>query len=144
MLANKKFRELREEYMKHQELSLRSSEAIPKFENALIPARHHLAVLRLMEDELRPLDNKINLFDIQEQVEKDIVEEHKQFVKSRRDTAAAERIKKEKERMEMELEIQRKKDEEKERELKKKRAHLMDLLRSEIHEVCFQIVLKLD
>lgn len=135
-MFHKKYSSLKSEITMLYQLVEECTRNIPVIEEKLGPARHHLAVLRFEESELKPLDDKLEEVNLQEKVEKEIVERFKLDTQEKRIIAANERIRKLKES----LEIQKMNDkilkDQKELELNQKRKHLMGLLKYEIHKVC--------
>lgn len=135
LLFNKKYNELQGEL---RNLILKVEECtrkIPELEDKLGPARHHLAVLRVEEDEIRPLDDKLNEINLQEKVEKEIVERFRIDRQEKRMVAANDRARKLKESLEIQKLQDKMLQEQKEKELKEKRKHLMGMLKEQMHEV---------
>jgi hypothetical protein len=132
---NKKYKELHGEI---KDLILKvetSTRKIPEIEEKLGPARHHLAVLRVEEDDLRPLADKINQVNLQEKVEKEIVTRFRIDRQEKRKIALNETARLHKEEALL-LRLQNDKiQEEKDEILYEKRKRLMIMLKDQIHKV---------
>ncbi|KAJ3103146.1 hypothetical protein HDU97_010354 [Phlyctochytrium planicorne] len=102
---NRSYRALRDEYLTNKELVIKSLQAIPLLEQAIIPTEHDLAALQLQENKLRELDQKLQEADIKEDFEYQVVEKYKKMDVQRK--ADRKRKKEEKERRDRELEEER-------------------------------------
>ena len=133
---NKKYKELHGEITNLILTVESSTRKIPEIEEKLGPARHHLAVLRVEEEELRPLDDKINEINLQEKVEKDIVTRFRIDRQEKRIIAANDCARKLKETAEIKKIQDKIIQEEKDKKLYEKRKRLMIMLKDQIHKVC--------
>ena len=135
LLIHKQFRTLRDEIQMHQDQVARADSLITQIEEKLVPARHHLAVLKLEESELKPLDAKLDELELQEKIEKDIVQRYRQNRQEKRLIAARERMEKAQEEKRKQEAIKQAELDEKERGFEKQRKELLLALKKEMHEV---------
>lgn len=135
LLFNKKYNSLKTEITMLCTLAEECSKNIPIIEEKLGPARHNLAVLLIEEAELKPLDDKLDEINLQEKVEKEIVERFRLDRQEKRIIAANERSRKLKESLEIKKIQEKLLQDQNEEELKGKRKQLMNLLKVEIHKV---------
>ena len=134
-MINKKFRMLREDYLKQKLIAERCSSLLPQIEDTLRPLRHHLAVLQLDESELRSLDIKIDEVNTQERIEHELVEKYIQKKRDTRQKAAQERERMNQETLNAQMRLKEIEDQAKEIDLKAKRSRLLKLLRDDMHRV---------
>lgn len=133
--VSKEFRGLKADFDRHQELIDQATSLIPEIDARLGPIRHRLSALQFEEMQLKPLELKLNEIDAQERIETNIVSGYMQKLKSQKQKASKERS--DKALTEKILRDQEKKriDAAKAKDLWSKRRALMDVLRSEMHEV---------
>ena len=141
LLLNKKYKILKSDILKLVALQEECSQNIPAIEEKLGPARHYLAGLRIQELELRPLDDQLDKIDLQEKIEKDIVERFKLDQQEKRKVAENERSRKIIEALEIKRINDKMTQDQKDIELKQKRKLLMEMLKVEIHKVNYFLII---
>ena len=136
-MAHQRFKSLREQLIKQKQQYQESTKMIPEIEDTLVPSRHHLTLLQMEENSLKPLEIKLNELELQEEIEKDIVEKYKNEKSFKRQLKMNSRLNKARELKELEEAEKQALNDLKEKKLKKKRAELMAMLRNEMHQVGF-------
>ncbi|KAJ3191819.1 hypothetical protein HK101_007385, partial [Irineochytrium annulatum] len=87
LTQNRVFRALKDDYLANRDLALKSAEAIPLLEAAIIPVEHHLAVLQLQDNRLRELDQRIKEADTKEAAELSVIMKYRDLdVKKKSET----------------------------------------------------------
>ena len=134
---DKRYKILKSEISRHLGLIEEAARSIPLIEEKLVPTRHNLTILHMDEEELRPLDDKLDEIDLQEKIEKEIVERFMLDRKQKREVSVKERMRKVKEELEVRKIKEKYLQEQKDIELTMKRKQLMGILKVEIHNVYF-------